>query len=182
MCRLHDADRSGAASAGPGPSVNSAVLGRHALSRATAFGPDTSSIARRRNRCGDPVLLLNASLHEISLRLALPHHLAAVGIERVVDDPFRSIERVIVGIAEMPKAFSNRLESWPFRLLVEGVVRIRAIHDAAEQDQRRIGGQPVLLQNSLERTLLAMMAELDVLDVIWDRVEPPGLVITLSAS
>src|SRR5262249_16122158 len=84
--RLHDAE--GSAWHPPTPWVKRQqwVLGRHALSRATAFGPNTSSIVRSRDRCGHPVLLLSASLHEISLRPALPHHLTAVGIERVVDD------------------------------------------------------------------------------------------------
>ena len=35
--------------------------------------------------------------------LFLPHHLLTIGVERVVDDPFRGIERVIVFIAEMAR-------------------------------------------------------------------------------
>ena len=39
------------------------------------------------------------STHEVAVQLAALYHLAAVRIERVVDDPLRRIHRVVVGIA-----------------------------------------------------------------------------------
>src|SRR5262249_3797110 len=114
--------------------------------------------------------------HEIAVRLSVRNHLFAIRIERVVDDPFGGIERVIVLEAEMAKALGNRLEAGAFGLVIERVFRIGAVDDLAEQDERRVAGELVFLQNRLERAFLAVMAELDVLDVVRGGVETLGLV------
>src|SRR5436309_1725320 len=60
--------------------------------------------------------------------------------------------------------------------MIERVVRVGAIDDPAEQNERRIGHQLVLFQDRLERTLLAVMAQLYVLDVVGDCIETFRLV------
>src|SRR5258707_12477730 len=111
------------------------------------------------------------SAHEAAVRLAALYHLAAIRIERVVDDPLRSILCVVVLEAEMSKAFGDSFEAWSLRLMVQGVIGVGAVDDPPEQHQRRIVGQLVLFQDSLKRAFLAVMAKLNVFDVVRNGVE-----------
>ena len=54
---------------------------------------------------------------------ALSYHLLAIRIERVVDDPFCGIHRVVVFVAEMAKAFSDSFEPWSFGLTINACCR-----------------------------------------------------------
>jgi hypothetical protein len=105
------------------------------------------------------------------VRLATLDHLAAIRIERVVDDPLRRVVLMVVPEAEMPEAFGDGFEAGSLRLIVQCVIGIGAVDDPPEQYQRRIAGQLVLFQDRLERAFLAVMAELDVLDVVGNGVE-----------
>src|ERR1700733_13347102 len=98
------------------------------------------------------------------MRLAALYHLAAIRIERVVDDPLRRILCMVILEAEMPKAFSDSFEAWSLRLVIQRVVGIGAVDDPPKQHQRGILRQLVLFQDGFERAFLAMMAKLDVLD------------------
>src|ERR1700687_3777709 len=111
------------------------------------------------------------SAHEVAVRLAALYHLAAIRIERVVDDPLRRILSMVVLEAEMPKAFSDSFEARSLRLMVQRVVGIGAVDDPPKQYQRGIAGQLVLFQDRLERAFLAMMAKLDVFDIVGNGVE-----------
>jgi hypothetical protein len=66
--------------------------------------------------------------------LPLPHHLLTIGIECVVDDPLGCIERVIVFISKMAKAFGDGLQARSFGLPIQRIVGIGAVDDLAEQD------------------------------------------------
>src|SRR5712664_971531 len=103
------------------------------------------------------------SVDEIAMRLAALHHLAAVTIERVVDDPLRRIVLMVVLEAEMPEAFGDSFQARPLRLMVQRVIGVGAVDDPPKQYQRGIAGQLVFLQDRLERALLAVMTEFDVL-------------------
>src|SRR5271154_7100624 len=104
--------------------------------------------------------------------LAALHHLAAIRIKRVIYDPLGGVERVVVLVAEMSEAFGHRLESRPFGLMVERVVGVGTIDDPAKQHEGGIARQLVLLENCLERALLAVVTKLDVLDVVGNGIEP----------
>jgi hypothetical protein len=71
------------------------------------------------------------SILEHSIRLALSHHLPAVRIKSIVNDPLRGIERVVILVAETAEAICNCFKSGPFGLMVKRVVGIRAVNDFA---------------------------------------------------
>jgi len=79
-----------------------------------------------------------AQLCKLPIRFTRLHHLSAVSVQRIIDDPLCCIDFVIVFVAEMTKAFGNRLQTWPFRLIIKRIVRVRAIHDFSEKDEGRI--------------------------------------------
>jgi hypothetical protein len=89
-------------------------------------------------------------LLEITVWFSILHHLFAVGIERIVNDPLGSIDLVIVFVAEMPKAFGNSFKSRSFRLTIERVVRVSGIDDLSEKDKRKIIRKLIFFQDSLE--------------------------------
>src|SRR5882724_9693154 len=60
----------------------------------------------------------DASTHEVTMRLAALDHLAAISIERVIDDPRCRVMFVVVLKAEMTKPFGDSFETWPLRLMV----------------------------------------------------------------
>src|SRR5215831_18629248 len=91
-------------------------------------------------------------LDKVAIGLAPTDHLLAIGIERVVDDPLCGIESVIVFVAEVAEALGNGFEARPFGLMIKGVVRIGTVDDPAEENERVIIGQFVLLQDGFERT------------------------------
>ena len=83
---------------------------------------------------------------------------------------------MVVLVAEVAEAFGDRFQARPLRLIVERVVGVGAVDDFAEQHEGGIAGQLVFFQDRLERALLAVMAELDVLHVVGNGVEALGLV------
>ena len=87
---------------------------------------------------------------KLALRPALPHHFSAIGVERVVDNPFGGVDRVIIFVAEMPEAFRDGLQARSFRLMIERVVGIGTIDDLAKQHERGIGRELVFFQDRLE--------------------------------
>src|SRR4051794_40070511 len=93
-----------------------------------------------------PLALKRASTHEVTMRLAAFDHLAAVSIERVVDDPCRSIVFMVVLETEMTKTFRNGFKAWSLRLMVQRVVGIGAVDDPPQQHQRGIAGEVVFFQ------------------------------------
>src|ERR1700692_2934560 len=95
--------------------------------------------------------------HEVAVRFGALYHLAAIRIERVIDDPLRLILCMVVPEAEMPKAFGDRFEARSLRLMVQRVIGVGAVDDPPKQYKRRIVGQLVLFQDSFERTFLAVM-------------------------
>jgi hypothetical protein len=82
--------------------------------------------------------------------LALPHHLPAVSVKRVVDDPLGGIERMIVLEAEMPEAFRDGFKARRFGLLIEAIVGVGTVDDLAQQHERGVIAQLVLFQDRLE--------------------------------
>src|SRR5258708_4335181 len=78
------------------------------------------------------------SAHEAAVRLAALYHLAAIRVERIVDDPLRRILCVVVLEAEMPEAFCDSFEPWTLRLVVQRIVGIGAVDDPPKQHQRGI--------------------------------------------
>src|SRR5258705_7778800 len=97
-----------------------------------------------------------ASAHEVAVRLAALYHLAAIRIERVIDNPLGRIVFVVILEAEMPKAFGDSFESWSLGLMIQGVIGVGAVDDPPKQHQRRIAGQLVFFQDSLKRAFLAV--------------------------
>src|SRR5262249_32399066 len=102
--------------------------------------------------------LPHRELFEVSMCLSRLHHLFAISIEHIVDDPLGRVYFVIVFVAEVPEAFGNCLKSGPFRLIIERVVGIRGIDDFSEKDYRGIIHKLVPLQDGLKRALFAVMA------------------------
>src|SRR5216684_5264799 len=78
------------------------------------------------------------SAHEVAVRLAALYHLAAIRIERIVDDPLRRILRMVVLEAEMPEAFGDSFEAQSLRLMVQRVIGVGAVDDPPKQYQRGI--------------------------------------------
>ena len=62
------------------------------------------------------------------------HHLLAVSIKSVIDDPLGRIEFMVVLKAQVPKAFSDSFKSWAFGLIPERIVGVSPIDDFTEQD------------------------------------------------
>src|SRR5216683_2996991 len=110
---------------------------------------------------------IRASSAESPVRLSAIHHLFAVGVERLVNNPLGRIDFVVVPEIKMAKPFRDGLQSRALRLLPQRVIGIRAIHDLPEQHECRIPRQIVLLQNRLEGTFLAMVAQLYRRNVKW---------------
>src|ERR1700731_2248151 len=88
--------------------------------RRVARIPDARQVLRAVHPAG--CAAWQSSPHEIAVGLALPDHLLAVGINGVVDDPFRGIHRVIVLVSEMTKSFGDGFEPGSFGLMIERVV------------------------------------------------------------
>src|SRR5215210_4227304 len=72
----------------------------------------------------------------------------------------------------MTEALGNRVESRPFGLTPERIVGVSSVDDPAEQHQCGIAVELILLDDRLERALLAVMTQFDVRHVVWNSVEP----------
>ena len=75
--------------------------------------------------------LLHRVLDKVAIGFAVTHHLLAVRIEGVVNDPFCGIYCMIILVTEIPKTFCNGFQSRSFWLLVQGVVGVRTVDDLA---------------------------------------------------
>src|SRR5215472_8719145 len=106
------------------------------------------------------------------LRLAATHHLLAVRVQRVVDNPLPGVDLVIVPEPEMSETFGNSVESRRLRLVPQGIVGISAIDDLGEQRQCGITTEVVFLDDSVERAFFPVVPKLYVLHVIRDGVFP----------
>src|SRR6266481_3003619 len=82
---------------------------------------------------------------ECPLEPSLLHHLLAVRVQRVVDDPLGGIELVIVPVAEPTEPLGDCLEPCGLRLVPERVVRVRAVHDLRKEKECRVRAEPVFL-------------------------------------
>src|SRR5216683_5132770 len=96
---------------------------------------------------------------ESAIESALAHHLPAVSVERVIDDPLGGILFVVVLETQVAEPLGNRLQPFSLRLAPERVVGIRAVDDLAEQDQGRVTRQSILLENGLKRAFLAVVSQ-----------------------
>src|SRR5665811_2270374 len=103
------------------------------------------------------------SIHELAMRFSALYHLAAIRIERVVDDPLRRIVFVVVLEPKMPEAFGDSFEAGTLRLMIQRVIGVGTVDDPPKQHQRWITRQLVLLQDRFERAFLAVMAKLDAI-------------------
>src|SRR5207247_2001467 len=100
---------------------------------------------------------LSAVCFECAIGAALAYHLLTVGVEGIVDDPLGGVQLVVILEAQVLEALGNRLQPLSFGLVPEGIVGIRPVDDLAEQDQRRVVRQVVLLEDGLKRAFFAMM-------------------------
>src|SRR5262249_28371632 len=66
------------------------------------------------------------------------------------DDPLGGIHRMIVLEAEMAEAFRDGFKARRFGLLIEAIVGVGAVDDLAQQRERGVIAQLVLLQERLE--------------------------------
>src|SRR5260370_31509486 len=98
------------------------------------------------------------SAHKVAVRLAALHHLAAIRIERVVDDPLRRILCMVVLEAEMPEAFGDSFDARSLRLMVQRIIGVGTVDDPPKQYQRGLAAHLVLFQASFKRPFRALMA------------------------
>jgi hypothetical protein len=120
-----------------------------------------------RNRCA---AACSARLAKRAFRLTLRDALLAVRVERVVDDPLRSVDLVVVAQTEVAKAFGHGLETPALGLVPERVVGVGAVHDLREQGERRVLLQQLILPTErVERAVLAAVAELGARGVVRRR-------------
>src|SRR6266478_1685742 len=112
-----------------------------------------------------PALIASLPSTESSVWLPALHHLLAICVQRIVNNPLRCIDFVVVLKIQAAKPFRDGVQPRALRLLPQRVVGVRAIHDLAKQHQRRIPRQIVFLQNRLERTFFAMVAQFHGWDI-----------------
>src|SRR5260370_1973899 len=110
------------------------------------------------------VFILQVSA-EGSIWLPALHHLLAVCVDRIVNNPLGRIDFVVILKIQTAKPFCDSDQPRALRLLPQRVVRIRAIHDLPEQRKCRISSQFVFLQYRLERAFLAVVAQFHCGDV-----------------
>src|SRR5216684_293375 len=115
-----------------------------------------------------PALIASLPSTESSVWLPALHHLLAIRAQRIVNNPLRCIDFVVVLKIQAAKPFRDGVQPRALRLLPQRVVGVRAIHDLAKQHQCRIPHQIVFLQNRLERTLLAVVTQLHCGNIKWD--------------
>src|SRR5260370_42040687 len=105
-----------------------------------------------------------ASRDKVAVGLALAHHFLTIRVEGVIHDPLSGVLFVVGLPAQMAEALGDGFQSRPLRLVPERIVGIRAVHDLAQQDQRRIIRQVVLLENGLKKYDLTTDPALVLLD------------------
>src|SRR6266446_2137675 len=102
-----------------------------------------------------------------SVRLSPFHHFFAVRIQRVVNNPLGRIDFVVAPEVQMAKTLRNGVQPGGLRLLPQGIIGVRAIHNFPKQHQRCITRQIIFLQNCLKRALLPMVSQLYSRYVKW---------------
>src|SRR6266436_4980628 len=104
------------------------------------------------------VFILQVSA-EGSIWLPALHHLLAVGVERIVNNPLGRIDFVVILKIQTAKPFCDSVQPRALRLLPQCVVGIRPIHDLPKQRQCGVLRQFVFLQNRFKRTFLTVVAQ-----------------------
>src|SRR6266536_4532077 len=114
----------------------------------------------------DPYQVNLASRDKVAIRLALAHHCLTIGVECVIDNAFGGVLLMVILETKMAETLGDGLQSWTLGLVPERIVGIRTVDDLAQQHQRRISRQVVLLEDSLKRTLFAVMAQFHIFHII----------------
>src|SRR5712664_427320 len=70
---------------------------------------------------------------------------------------------MIVLVAEVAEALGDGVQPCCLRLVPQAVVRVGAVNDLGQQNNRGVASQIVLLDERVERTLLAVVTDLNVL-------------------
>src|SRR5467141_5138714 len=104
--------------------------------------------------------------------LSALHHLFAVFVERIVNNPLGRVDFMVALKIQAAKSFRNGVQPRALRLLPQSVVSIRAIDDLPKQHERRILRQIVFLQNRLEGAFLAVVAQFHGGDIKWRGSQP----------
>src|ERR1700754_3154609 len=71
----------------------------------------------------------------------------------------------------MPESFGDSFEARALRLLIQRVIGVGTVDDPPQQYQSGVAGEFAFFQDCFERAFLAVMAKLDVLDVVGNGVE-----------
>src|SRR4029077_19050732 len=79
-----------------------------------------------------------------SARLAAFHHLPAIGVKRVINNPLGRIDFMVVAEVQLSKSLGDRIQSSSLGLMPQRVVRVGAVYDFSQQPQRRVCRQIVL--------------------------------------
>src|SRR5438552_10812372 len=103
---------------------------------------------------------------ESTIGFALTDHLLTVGIQGIIHYPLSRILLMVILEAKVTEALRDGLQSLSFRLAPKGIVGIGAVDDLAQKHQRRVTDEVVLLEDSLKRTLLAVMAQFHIFHII----------------
>src|SRR2546423_1655301 len=120
----------------------------------SCFTASMRYFARPSHRSPRAARQMPVSAYEAAVRLAAIYHLAAIRIERVVDDPLSRIVFMVVFEAEMPEAFGDSFQARSLRLLIQRVVGVGTVNDPPQQHQGRVASEFVLLQDCFERAFL----------------------------
>src|SRR6266850_668753 len=100
-----------------------------------------------------------------TIRLTSLYDFLTISVQRVVNDPLGGVDLVVVLEAQLREAESNGFQSSGFRLVPERVVRVRSVDDLCQEDECGIHCEIVFLDDRLERTFHAVMAEFDVWNI-----------------
>src|SRR6266446_5702623 len=77
----------------------------------------------------DSLVSIHFPSAEGSVWLSASHHLFAVGVQRIVDNPLCCVDFVVVRKSQAAKPFRDGMQSSAFRLLPQRVVGVRPIYD-----------------------------------------------------
>src|SRR6266511_3993741 len=105
-------------------------------------------------------------------RPTVSYHFLAVGIERVINNPLRCVDLMVVLEPEMSKTLGDGFESRRFTLMPQRVIGVRTVYDPGQQHQRRICIEPVAMNNSIEGTFFSVVAQFGVRNVVRSGANP----------
>src|SRR5256712_3453902 len=100
------------------------------------------------------------------------HHLAAISIQRVVDDELFGQNLAIVGQSKLAKTFRDRPPPRSLRASVQIFEHLRPLHDLCQQMHGRVANL-VFGDDSFKAALPLMVPQLDAGDVIGDGALAP---------